>query len=169
MTVAVALCFLLREEAGHRYVLLGRKKKGFGTGKIVGVGGKLEPGESDEDAACREVHEETGVRIVPEALEDAGRIYFDFPQQPQWNMDAVLFVCRQWQGVPAESVEIVPDWHRLDRLPLQLMWHDAGHWLPLALSGERPRLKVVMQADNETVAGVENLDTGHQVAWRVSG
>jgi 8-oxo-dGTP diphosphatase len=166
MTVAVALCFLLREEAGSRYVLLGRKKTGFGTGKVVGVGGKVEPGEGDDDAACREMQEETGVRVGPEALEQAGRIFFDFPAQPAWNMDTALFVARRWEGDPVESAEIAPAWYRVDRLPLAQMWHDAGHWLPLALSGQRPRLRVLMRPDNETVAGVENLDTGHRVAWQ---
>jgi 8-oxo-dGTP diphosphatase len=166
MTVAVALCFLLREESGHSCVLLGRKKTGFGAGKVVGVGGKLEAGESDGDAACREMQEETGVRVRPADLERAGRIFFDFPARPAWNMDTALFVARRWSGVPAESVEIAPSWHRVDRLPLGLMWQDAGHWLPLALSGDQPRLRVVMRPDNETVADVESLDTGHRVAWQ---
>ncbi|UNK44733.1 8-oxo-dGTP diphosphatase [Arthrobacter sulfonylureivorans] len=166
MTVAVALCFLLREESGHSCVLLGRKKTGFGVGKIVGVGGKLEAGESDGDAACREMQEETGVCVRPGDLERAGRIFFDFPARPAWNMDAALFVARRWSGVPLESAEIAPSWHRVDRLPLGLMWQDAGHWLPLALSGDQPRLRVVMRPDNQTVADVENLDTGHRVAWQ---
>ncbi|NKX56821.1 NUDIX domain-containing protein [Arthrobacter sp. E918] len=152
--VAVALCFLLRTDGSGLSVLLGRKKAGFGAGKVVGVGGKLEPGENSLEAACREVLEETGVVVRPGQLAAAGRIFFDFPANPRWNMDADLFVARHWEGEPAESAEIVPAWYRVDALPLADMWHDAGNWLPLALTGGEPRLRIVLNEDNATVAAV---------------
>ncbi|MEM4548010.1 MAG: NUDIX domain-containing protein, partial [Thermofilaceae archaeon] len=46
MTAHAVLCFLLRDGE----VLLIRKKKGFGAGKLVGVGGRIEPGETPEEA-----------------------------------------------------------------------------------------------------------------------
>ena len=52
---------LFREEEGERQLLLGRKKRGFGEGKWNGFGGKLEPGETVEEAAVRELQEESGV------------------------------------------------------------------------------------------------------------
>ena len=152
--IAVALCFLLRRDGAGLSVLLGRKKAGFGAGKVVGVGGKLEAGESSVEAACREVFEETGVLVHPEHLERAGRIFFDFPANPDWNMDTDLFVATRWEGEPAESDEIVPAWYRVDDLPLADMWHDAGNWLPLALTGSAPQLRIVLNRDNETVAAV---------------
>lgn len=156
--VAVALCFLMQEKDGRLAVLLGHKKSGFGTGKVVGVGGKLEPGETPPEAACREVMEETGVMVRQEDLEPAGRILFDFPSQPLWNMDAMLFVARRWSGEPAESEEIVPEWFRLDALPLELMWHDAGTWLPMALTGAMPNFRIVLNDDNETAARFDPLE-----------
>ncbi|NKX51153.1 NUDIX domain-containing protein [Arthrobacter deserti] len=153
-TIAVALCFLLRGEGAGLSVLLGRKKAGFGAGKVVGVGGKLEPGESSMEAACREVLEETGVVVRTEQLAAAGRILFDFPANPAWNMDAELFVARQWEGEPGESEEIAPAWYRVDALPLADMWHDAGNWLPQALTGGDPQLRIVLNHDNETVSAV---------------
>lgn len=36
-------------------VLLGMKKRGFGAGKWNGFGGKVQPGETIEDAARRQV------------------------------------------------------------------------------------------------------------------
>jgi len=152
--IAVALCFLLRADIDGLSVLLGRKKAGFGAGKVVGVGGKLEAGESSVQAACREVFEETGVLVRAGQLEPAGRIFFDFPANPGWNMDTDLFVARQWVGEPAESDEIMPAWYRVDALPLADMWHDAGNWLPLALTGAAPQLRIVLNQDNETVAAV---------------
>ncbi|EMY33059.1 NUDIX hydrolase [Arthrobacter crystallopoietes BAB-32] len=156
--IRVALCFLLREDAGVRSVLLGHKKTGFGTGKVVGVGGKLEPGEEAAEAACREVYEETGMVVRAESLVPAGRILFDFPFRPQLNMDTLLFTTRTWEGDPAESDEIIPQWYRVDALPLQLMWHDAGTWLPLALDGHGPNLRIILNEDNATVRAAVPLD-----------
>lgn len=147
----VVLCFLLRERDGVRSVLLGHKKTGFGTGKVVGVGGKLEPGEGPLEAVCREVLEETGVVVRPEALVPAGRIFFDFPYRPALNMDTLLYVTRSWEGEPGESDEIAPEWYDVERLPLELMWHDAGTWLPLALDGHGPNLRIILNEDNATV------------------
>ena len=44
-------------------ILLMRKKRGLGAGKINGPGGRIEAGESSLDAAVRETREELG--IVP--------------------------------------------------------------------------------------------------------
>ncbi|MEJ0073651.1 MAG: NUDIX domain-containing protein [Candidatus Saccharibacteria bacterium] len=42
-------------------VLLAMKKRGFGAGRWNGVGGKLDPGETVEQALVRECQEEIGV------------------------------------------------------------------------------------------------------------
>lgn len=51
------LCYLRRD--GHTLML--HKRRGEGRGKHNGLGGKLEPGESPEDALRREVLEESGL------------------------------------------------------------------------------------------------------------
>jgi 8-oxo-dGTP diphosphatase len=56
---STCLCLLTRTGGdGAAEVLLGYKKTGFGTGKIVALGGHVEPGESAAEAAAREVKEE---------------------------------------------------------------------------------------------------------------
>ena len=45
-------------------VLLIRKKRGLGTGYYNGVGGKVKPGETPEQAAAREMAEEVGAEPV---------------------------------------------------------------------------------------------------------
>lgn len=152
----VTLCFLLRDAGSGTEVLLGLKRTGFGTGKIVGIGGHVEAGESDAEAVIREVWEETGVVVVQEDLADAGVVEFIFPSRPDWNMYCRLFTTRRWQGEPAESAEIVPEWFDVGFLPLHLMWQDAAHWLPPALAGEVLDIVVVLNEDNETVASVTN-------------
>lgn len=150
----VTLCFLTRERDGVRQVLLGLKKTGFGRGKVVGLGGHVEQGETDEEAACREVQEEAGVVVRQEDLRDAGVVTFDFPSRPEWNMNARLFVTARWSGEPAESAEILPEWFDVGALPVEQMWQDAAHWLPLVLNGSVLRLTVVLKPDNETVREV---------------
>ena len=150
----VTLCFLTRESAGVPQVLLGLKKTGFGRGKVVGLGGHVEPGETDEEAACREVHEEAGIVVRQEDLRDAGVVAFDFPFSPEWNMSTRLFVAARWTGQPAESAEIRPEWFDVGALPVDRMWQDAAHWLPLVLCGSRLRLTIVLNPDNETVRDV---------------
>jgi 8-oxo-dGTP diphosphatase len=150
----VTLCFLLRETAAGQEVLLGLKKTGFGTGKIVGLGGHVEEGESDAEAVCREVFEEAGVTVREEDLRHAGAVEFVFPSRPEWNMHTRLFTTRRWEGEPAESAEIAPEWFRAGALPVDRMWQDADHWLPVVLSGTEIDIVIVLNDDNETVRKV---------------
>ena len=58
-----SLCYL---ERGGQYLMLHRVKKenDENKDKWIGIGGKFEPGESPEDCVCREVLEETGLRLT---------------------------------------------------------------------------------------------------------
>ncbi|MGN8131985.1 8-oxo-dGTP diphosphatase [Paenarthrobacter sp. 22069] len=153
----VTLCFLLRDGKDGAEVLLGLKQTGFGRGKIVGIGGHVEPGETDAQAVIREVLEETGVVLRPEDLADAGAVHFVFPARPEWDMKTSLFTARTWEGEPEPSDEILPGWFRVDTLPVDRMWQDADHWLPVVLEGRRVNVVVTMHTDNETVASSQSL------------
>ncbi|MDQ0756845.1 8-oxo-dGTP diphosphatase [Arthrobacter sp. B3I4] len=150
----VTLCFMLRDTDSGTEVLLGLKRTGFGVGKIVGIGGHVEPGESDAEAVVREVWEEAGIIVLEEDLAHAGVVEFIFPAKPEWNMSCRLFTTRRWEGEPAESREITPEWFDAEALPLERMWQDAEHWLPPALAGEAVDVVVVLNDDSETVASV---------------
>ena len=152
----VTLCFLLRDGDNGDEVLLGLKQTGFGKGKIVGIGGHVEPGETDAEAVIREVLEETGVVLQVEDLADAGSVHFLFPARPEWNMKTTLFTARTWEGDPEPSDEILPEWFRVDTLPVDRMWQDADHWLPVVLEGRRVNVVVTMHTDNESVASSES-------------
>ena len=96
-------------------VLLGRKKHGLGMGNFVGLGGKLEPGETATDAAVREVFEESGVVVRASALEARGLLSYHFPHREAWSQESSVFVCREWDGVPGPSDELDPEWFALPR------------------------------------------------------
>lgn len=146
----MCLGFLVRDD----HVLLGEKKRGFGCGKVVGPGGKVEPGETPPAAVVREIAEETGVSVDPEGLREVGWITYRFPHRPAWNQDATVFTVSRWTGEPAESDEIAPDWYAVGALPLDRMWDDARHWLPRILAGERLDVAAVFGPDNATVAEI---------------
>ncbi|MCW2896396.1 MAG: hydrolase [Actinomycetia bacterium] len=149
---STCLCLLIRTGGdGAAEVLLGYKKTGLGTGKIVGLGGHVEPGESPAEAAAREVKEESGIRVAPGSLVAAAHVTFIFPAHPSWDMDAEIFTTADWAGQPAETEEIRPQWFPVAALPFDQMWDDAPHWLPRVLAGERLRATFSYADDNETV------------------
>lgn len=155
----VCVCYLVRERDGRREVLLGRKKTGLGVGKIVGLGGKLEPGESALDAIIREVKEESGVTVRPSDLRQQGRLRYTFPYRESWSQASTVFVAHSWVGEPAESEEIDPQWYPVTELPLEHMWDDAAHWLPAVLDGKRVDASFVFAEDCASVSD-SNVDLG---------
>lgn len=149
----MCLCLLTRRTAaGRREVLLGLKKTGFGTGKIVGLGGHIEPDESALDAAVREVAEESGIRVDPADLREAADLTFRFPTKPKWDMEVAVFVGDRFIGDAHESDEIAPRWYPIDDLPVEGMWDDNQYWLPQVLNGRRLQAQFEFAADCETVA-----------------
>jgi len=72
------LCFLINNETDE--ILLGMKKRGFGKDKWNGFGGKIGEGETIEDAAKRELLEESGVHATE--LKKVGELTFFFPDMP---------------------------------------------------------------------------------------
>ncbi len=120
-------------------VLLGMKKRGFGAGRWNGFGGKLEEGETIEDAAKREIFEEAG--ITAHNLEKRGVIEFEFStqsgQKNAGTLEVHVFQVRSFTGAPEESEEMKPQWFSIDAIPYDTMWPDDIHWLPLFLAGKK--------------------------------
>ena len=121
------LCFIVKDGR----VLLIRKKRGLGAGKINGPGGKLEHGETALAAAIREVQEEIGV--TPLLLEDRGVVRFQFTDG--YSLHCAVFVARDFSGELIETDEALPMWFAVDGVPFHEMWEDDQHWLPQVLAG----------------------------------
>jgi len=126
----LTLCLLL--DGGR--ILLGMKKRGFGSGRWNGFGGKLEPGETVPEAARREFMEEAGIAVHD--LEPAAVIRFTFKDEPT-VLEVHVFRATRWSGEPRETEEMRPRWFGLDEIPFDRMWPDDRHWFPLFLSGRR--------------------------------
>ena len=123
------LVFLRRQSE----VLLIRKKRGHGAGKINGPGGKLEPDETPLAGAIRETLEEVGVRVLDAQL--CGLFKFVELSAAQWF--GYVFVAHHYEGVPCETEEATPMWVGIDELPFDEMWEDDRYWLPRLLAGEK--------------------------------
>lgn len=129
-----SLLFLMKDDK----VLLGMKKSGFGQGKWLGIGGKVEIDESIEEATVREATEEIGV--IPRDIQRVATLNFYFPhvEKPDhWNQQVCVFIAKKWDGEIRESEEIYPKWFHFNEIPFNLMWSDAIHWLPRILEGNK--------------------------------
>lgn len=136
--VRQSLIYIFRGgDTSARQVLLGEKLRGFGQGNIVGPGGHVEPGETDQQAAIRELHEETGVIAEPADVDHAATLTFEFPADPASNAVVAVFLVRAWRGEVVASDEVAPQWYDVDSIPLERMWDDDRYWLPRVLAGER--------------------------------
>jgi 8-oxo-dGTP diphosphatase / 2-hydroxy-dATP diphosphatase len=115
-------------------VLLGMKKRGFGAGRWNGFGGKVDPGETVEEAARREVKEEAGITVND--LTKLGVIDFEFQGKPG-ILEVNIFKSTGFPGETTESDEMKPQWFDVDKIPFNEMWPDDIHWFPLFLAGKK--------------------------------
>jgi len=108
LVVAVALI-----DADNR-VLISKRPEGK---QLAGLwefpGGKLDPGESPEDALMREVREELAIELCRECL---APLTFASHRYDGFHLLMPLYICRTWDGeiTPQEGQEIA--WVRANRL-----------------------------------------------------
>lgn len=88
-------CFLMRED---KVVCI--KYKVGETGYIDIPGGKIEEGETPEDASIREVYEETGMKV--ENLVSIGDVTTEYPDR---IFNFKVFLVTEFSGIPEEQNE----------------------------------------------------------------
>lgn len=121
------LMFVLQDDE----VLLIRKKRGLGAGKINGPGGKTEGNETPEECAIRETNEE--LMINPLNVRAAGELFFHAEDMPR--IHGHVFVATDFEGQPTETDEAIPHWFKVSDIPFDEMWDDDRLWLPHVLAG----------------------------------
>jgi len=113
-------------------ILLIRKKRGLGAGKINAPGGRMEPGESPEQCAIRETIEELGVTPLSPALRGRQRFHF----VDGYQLTVFCFLSYAHRGTAIETEEARPRWTSVDAIPFEQMWADDALWVPMMLRGE---------------------------------
>ena len=144
----------------HPRVLLGMKKRGFGMGRWNGFGGKVEAGETIEDATRREVGEEAGIKITD--MQKIGEIEFEFKGDPV-ILQVHIFKADDFEGEIVESEEMEPRWFNMDNIPFDNMWPDDKYWLPLFLEGKKFRGRFLFSAEGEPASGGEYKILEHKL------
>lgn len=92
-------------------------------------GGKIEPGETPEEALIRELHEELGISVEQSCLAPAT---FASATLGGRHLLLLLFVCRKWQGEPRAIEASALTWVR----PVQM------HALPMP-PADRPLIGLI--------------------------
>lgn len=134
------LTFIIKD----KQVLLIRKKRGLGAGKINGPGGRLEEGETLLECAIREVQEE--LCITPVNPEYRGESLFQFTDQ--YSIHVHTYVAYDYDGTPSETEEAIPIWFDVDCIPYDEMWEDDKIWLPLLIEGQSFKGKYLFDGDD---------------------
>ena len=120
------LCYL---KADGKTLMIHRIKKtnDMHQGKWNGLGGKLDPGETPEECAIREVREESGLIIADPQLK--GVLTFPkFANNEDWY--AFVFVARKFQGHLIDSNEGVLEWIEDGQLLDLELWEGDRIFIP---------------------------------------
>ncbi|MET8477217.1 NUDIX domain-containing protein [Streptomyces sp. NBC_00464] len=120
MTLLVA-AVIVHDKATNRVVLLQRGENAkFAKGMWDLPVGKSEPGEPITETAVRELYEETGLTVKPEALKVAHIIHSAYGVESPNGFLTVVFAAHEWTGEPE---------NREPRKHAQARWVDA-HAVP---------------------------------------
>lgn len=125
-------CYLMEN---HRWLMLYRNRKphDVNAGKWIGVGGKLEPGETMRQCALREIKEETG--LLAEDLKYRGTVWFFYEgTEPEkiW-----LYTGEEFSGTLKDCDEGMLAWIPEEELSSLSLWE-----------GDRIFLKKLMEQNS---------------------
>ena len=139
------LCYIQR---GDEYLMLHRirKKNDVNHDKWIGIGGKLEPGESPEECLLREAREETGLQLTDYRYR--GVITF---LSGDWGETMHLFTANGYEGEIADCDEGVLEWISREKLMSLPMWAGDRIFLSLIANDRTPFFSLKLVYDGETL------------------
>lgn len=151
------LCYVENDKG--EYLMLHRVKKSVDVNKDkwIGVGGKLEAGESPDECLCREVREETGLTLTDYRFRGVVTFFTDGGWAGEYMY---LFTATGWTGeltsncaegdlkwVPRDQVTRLPIWEG-DKIFLRLLAEDyPAFLLTLEYAGDR-LIRAVLDGKN---------------------
>jgi 8-oxo-dGTP diphosphatase len=139
---AVDKATLLFVKRGDELLLI-RKRRGLGAGKINAPGGRLEKGEAPSDGAIREVQEE--VCVTPIDPDHCGELFFQFVDG--YSIHVWVFLANDHSGQACTTDEAIPIWTAVDEIPYDEMWADDRIWVPLMLAGKKFSGRFIFDGD----------------------
>ena len=132
--------------------VLGKKKRGFGAGRVNGFGGKLDTGESYYTCAVRELQEESG--LIAQELCWVGEVCAYFPLTYPTDKIAqqiYIFTCDNWSGELQETEEMIPVILKPEEIDYADMWPDNALFLPLILSSQEGWKVEVLYSEQDLI------------------
>ena len=145
--VNTTLCYICR---GGDYLMLHRVKKehDLNRDKWIGVGGKLEEGESPEDCLLREVREETGLTLT--RYRYRGLVTFVSDQAPTEYMH--LFTADGFTGSLKDCDEGVLEWLPRRKLLELPHWEGDAIFLELIAREDQPFFSLKLRYQGDALA-----------------
>lgn len=142
-------------EDGNK-ALLAMKKRGFGEGWWNGYGGKVQEGETIEQAMVRELFEESN--IIAKEYRKRGVIDFIFDGTDK-TVEMHVFEITDHEGEPVETEEMAPKWFAKTEIPFDKMWPADRKWMPLFFEGKNFKGRAVFSENKELIeADFKTLD-----------
>lgn len=118
-------------------------------GKWNGFGGKVDQGESIEEAAKRELFEESGVSVAN--IEKLGVLDFSWKGKEQDILEVNIFKATDFSGQPQETEEMKPQWFAVNEIPFEKMWSSDKLWYAPFLENKKFTGKFVFDEDNKVI------------------
>lgn len=148
------LCYI---EKNNSYLMLLRNKKkiDMNKGKWIGVGGKLEIGETIEECLLREVYEETGLTL--KNYNYRGKILFI---SDEWDSEIMhLYTADDFEGSLIECLEGELRWIPKDKIMDLNLWEGDRAFMKMLMEDEPYfEMKLVYQGDKLCEIEINNLN-----------
>ena len=138
-------------ERDHKYLMMyrGRKPDDPNAGKWIGIGGKIEEGETPEECAVRETREETGITLNSVAFR--GIVFFINTKNETEYM--YLYTSSDFESLGLTGCdEGELDWIDIDEVASLPIWEGDRIFLDLLRSGSLPFLLTLKYDGDELLS-----------------
>ena len=150
--IPTTICYIKNDK--DQYLLLHRVKKesDLNEGKWIGVGGKIEPGETPDECVLREVYEETGLTLTKYRLHGVIKFISD-----EWeDEDMYLYSASEFIGELKECDEGDLEWVDKDKVLDLPTWEGDRYFLKPLLEG-RDRIDGLVEYRGDRLVKFEDL------------
>ena len=142
-------CYLIKD---NKYLMLHRNKRenDMHEGQYIGIGGHMELGETKENAAKREIKEETGLDVL--SLKYCGQVLFI---NDDYEEIMYIFKSNDFSGDLIECDEGTLHWVPIDKVLDLNLWEGDKLFHPKLRNNEFINMKLIYK--NSKLVGWEEL------------